>query len=302
MNLPSYLTRRSFIATSTQAAAAFSLAQSALARGKAASFKLDATQARAVAVDADGLIAVAADRRLVFHRLDGQFVRAFETARPVRALCFDARGSLFATFSDQVARVHAESVETIGESFGRDSALTGLAVADTGDIFVADSGQRAIWRLDARGARLGRIRAEREFAVPRAFFPIAWGDGHLLVAEPGRHEVQRYTAEGKLVGRWGGRSRDAAGFAGCCNPVSFAALPDGSVVTAERGQPRVKSFDAAGHLLHELAGPDTFPSAAHTHEDGDLSGCEGGLLDVASAPGGRIVILDRTAREIRVLA
>lgn len=302
----SALTRRSFIATAAQATAAWSLVRPALAasRAETGSFKVDASQARAIAVDAEGLVAVAADRRIVFHQLDGKLVRTIETARPVRALCFDARGRLFATFSDQVARVsEAGGLETIGEAFGKESALTGLAIGDHGEIYVADSGQRAIWRLDAAGKELGQIRAEHAFAVPRAFFPIAFRDGHLLVAEPGRHQIQRYTPEGKLVAHWGERTRGAAGFGGCCNPVSFAALADGSVVTAERGQVRVKSFDAAGHLLHELAGPETFPAAAVTAEEsGDLFGCEGGLLDVAAAPGGRVVILDRSAREIRVLA
>jgi hypothetical protein len=176
-------------------------------------------------------------------------------------------------------------------------------VVGDGRIFAADSGRRLIWRLDAKGNALGQIRAgEIGFAVPRAFFPIAWQDGHLLVAEPGRHQVLRYTADGELVSRWGGRTRDEGGFAGCCNPVSLAPLSDGSVVTVERGQVRVKRFDSDGKFMAHLAGPETFAvHKAETEDEGDLFGCEGGLLDVAAAMDGRIVVLDRTAREVRVL-
>ena len=62
----------------------------------------------------------------------------------------------------------------------------------------------------------------------------------------------------------------------------------------------MKRFDAAGKLIRQLAGPESFAAQAQD-EDGDLFGCEGGLMDVAAAPDGRVVVLDRSAREVRVL-
>lgn len=179
-----------------------------------------------------------------------------------------------------------------------------MAVTEDGRIFVADSAQRVIWRMDAAGKVLGQIRPhDAGFSVPRAFFPIAWQGGQLVVAEPGRHQIQRYSAEGELVSAWGSRSREADGFAGCCNPVAITTTADGSVVTAERGQVRVKRFDATGGLVRQVAGPDSFAApVAAVADAGDLFGCEGGLLDVASSADGRIVVLDRSACEVLVLA
>ena len=304
MNTSNHLNRRAFVAATVQSTAALALSSWSSAASAANTIRLPVSQARAIAINDAGLIAIAADRKILFCNLDGIHQRELNTERPVRALCHDVTGRLWMTVGDQVARLSdAGEVETVGDGLGRAAALTGIAVADDGRIFAADSAQRVIWRLDAAGKVLGQIKVgDHGFAVPRAFFPIAWQDGQLVVAEPGRHQIQRYMAGGEKISHWGQRSRDAAGFAGCCNPVSFATLADGSVITAERGQVRVKRFDAAGTFVTQLAGPDSFAKQEAKDEMGDLFGCAGGLLDVAASKNGRVVVLDRSACEIRVLA
>jgi hypothetical protein len=266
--------------------------------------RLPVKQARALVVDENGLITVAADHRLWWVSMDGKPQRSIETPRPVRALCHDAKGCLWMTFSDQIARLSADgSLEMIGGGLGTESALTGIAVAEDGRIFAADSARRVIWRLDAEGKLLGRISpGNKGFAVPRAFFPITWQDGCLIVAEPGRHQIQRFTAEGEKVASWGARSREESGFAGCCNPVALAPMADGSVVTVERGLARVKRFNTAGEMLGQLAGPEAFAAQISQDDEGDLFACEGGLFDVAVSKTGRVIVLDRAAGELRVLS
>jgi hypothetical protein len=79
------------------------------------------------------------------------------------------------------------------------------------------------------------------------------------------------------------------GFCGCCNPTDIAVLPDGRVVTAEKGIPRVKILDRDGTLSCVVATPD------------DLSAAASGL-DLAIDTGGRVLVLDRQARLLRVFA
>lgn len=302
MKTDSHLNRRTFLGATIRSTAALGFSSLAGAAPPGV-IRLPVSQARAISAGADGLLAIAADREILFWTIGGERSHSITTGRPVRALCHDAAGKLWMTFSDQVARLtDAGEIETIGANLGRETALTGIALADDGRIFAADSGQRVIWRLDAGGKVLGQIRAgEKGFVVPRAFFPLTWQSGQLVVAEPGRHRVLRFTAEGELVSHWGRRSRDETGFAGCCNPAALAALADGSVATVERGQARVKRFDSAGKLLAELAGPDAFAHVATEEDAGDLFGCDGGLLDIAATNDGRIAVLDRAAREVRVL-
>ncbi|MBI5802436.1 MAG: hypothetical protein HZA92_17140 [Verrucomicrobia bacterium] len=310
MNAHASLPRRAFLTSSARATAALSLgAASAFAveEKPPRSFTVEATQVRGIAVSTRGELAVAADHAIQFYGLDGRRLRTVSAAQPVRCVAFDAQGRLFAGLKNQAARLGATGVlEPLGEPLGgRDSALTCLALADDGQIFAADSGERLIWRLAADGHVLGQIKpAAHGFTVPRAFFPIAWRNGQLIVADPGRHQIQTYAPDGRLLAKWGERSRDASGFAGCCNPVSFAALPDGTLVTAERGQPRVKLFNADGTLRRELAGPEQFAASlqAARAEADELLGCQAGLLDLAVSPRGAVVVLDRTTREVRVLA
>jgi hypothetical protein len=303
------LSRRAFLSTGAQATVAVCFTATSLkARdSKSRSFVVEAVQVRGLAVNAQGQMAVAADNGILFYGADGRLERKVAAGRPVRAVGFDARGRLFVARKDQVARLRADgTLDLLGAPLGgQEPALTSLALAENGDIYAADSGERLVWRLDATGQVIRQIKpSENGFSVPRGCFPIAWHHGQLLAADPGRHQVQTYSPNGKLDAKWGERSRALDGFTGCCNPVSVITLADGTVVTAERGQPRVKAFDAAGRLSRVLAGPEEFEAsmtAAHA-EAQELSGCQAGILDLAAGPAGEIIVLDRTTREIRVLA
>jgi len=302
------LSRRAFLSVGAQATVAVCYTATSLkARdNKTRSFVVEAGQVRGLAVNAQGQMAVAADNGISFYGPDGLLERQVVAGRPVWAVRFDAHGRLFAACRNQVARLNSDGTfGLLGAPLGGQTpALTSLAIADNGDLYVGDSGQRLVWRLDAAGKVLGRIQpSEGSFAAPRGFFPIAWRSGQLVVADPGRHQIQTYTPDGKLVAQWGERSRDLAGFTGCCNPVSLVTLADGTVVTAERGQPRVKAFSADGRFARELAGPEEFAAsiAAAGADLQGLSGCQAGLFDMAASPDGQVVVLDRTTREVRVL-
>ncbi len=57
---------------------------------------------------------------------------------------------------------------------------------------------------------------------------------------------------------WGLSSNGLEGFGGCCNPTDIALLPDGRVVTSEKGLPRVKVYSADGQLLSVVVPPEEF--------------------------------------------
>ena len=84
---------------------------------------------------------------------------------------------------------------------------------------------------------------------------------------------------------WGESTPRIEGFFGCCNPAHFALLADGRFVTAEKGIPRVKIYDAAGKFVCVVAGPKQVPVAA---------------VDLATDRRGRILVLDPAARSVRI--
>ncbi len=149
--------------------------------------------------------------------------------------------------------------------------------------------------------RIGRrdgTRGVPGFVVPSAFFDLAVApDGLLRVANPGRHRVEAYTVDGDFEFSWGRASLDIDGFCGCCNPVNFALLPGGGMVTCEKGLPRVKVYDAHGSFEGVVAGPELFAENRRACTPDD---CRTGGLDVAVDSKGRILVLDQVAGTVRI--
>ena len=183
--------------------------------------------------------------------------------------------------------------------------FTGLA-AGAKDVFAADAGKLVVLRYDRSGkivGRIGRKDAERNvpgFIVPSPFLDVMiHRDGLLRVNNPGRHRVEAYTFDGDLEGSWGKPTAAIEGFCGCCNPIGLTALPDGRIVTCEKGIPRVKIYSADGGFESVVAGSESFPE--NTHACTDLNDCIHGGLHAAVDSEGRIYILDIVSSDVRVM-
>jgi hypothetical protein len=94
-------------------------------------------------------------------------------------------------------------------------------------------------------------------------------------------------ADGALLTSWGQPGTDVHGFGGCCNPTDIAPLPDGRVVTSEKGLPRVKVYSAEGALLSVVVPPGEFVRSTVG-------------IDLATDPSGRIAVLDPDRGIVRV--
>ena len=169
---------------------------------------------------------------------------------------------------------------------GKQAYLTSLAVSGN-DVWAADAGQRVVYHYDRSGKLLGRIgEKDAKRGIPGLLAPsphldvAAAKDGSVWVANPGRHRLEHYAKDGRLLSAWGKAGMEVEGFSGCCNPADFALMPDGGIVTAEKGLKRVKVYRADGSLEGAVAGPDAFSK-------------KDGALDVAVDGQGSIYVLDR---------
>jgi hypothetical protein len=189
--------------------------------------------------------------------------------------------------------------------FGPKALLTSIASAES-EIYVADAGNRIVWRCDASGKVLGQIGKRDEerhipgFVIPSPYFDVAVSpDGLVRVANPGAHRVEGYTPEGHLEVVWGKSSLAIEGFCGCCNPANFTVLADGRFVTVEKGLPRVKVYDPEGQFESVVAGPEQLaPTPTITEET--RSAHQLAVFDVAADSQGRILLLDPSGRRVRV--
>ncbi len=121
------------------------------------------------------------------------------------------------------------------------STLTAIVVAGD-NVFVADAGQRVVWRYDSTGELLGKIgqadpdRQMPGFVIPSPYFDMVVDSDEVLhVVNPGMSRIEAYSFEGELQSYWGHAGSGLADFFGCCNPAHLALLPDGRFATSEKG-------------------------------------------------------------------
>lgn len=184
-------------------------------------------------------------------------------------------------------------------SYGPQAIVTGIALTEA-HAFVADAGARVVHVQPLPDGAPGKLAAAEKDAgvviddglvIYSPCLDVAAGeDGLVRVVDPGRHRVKLYAPEGVFLSAWKSNpSISIGGFSGCCNPARIALLPDGSVVTSEKGLPRVKLYSSDGEFMGVVAGPESFEAGTKAP-------------DIAVDGTGRVVVLDRASATVRVFA
>jgi hypothetical protein len=243
----------------------------------------------------DALYVCGTDSVLVFDG-DGKKRASFGIKRTARCVAVDENHSLYLGVEDHVEVYNPEGLKkTSWESLGEQAIITSLAVSEA-YVFVADAGNKIVWKFDKSGSRLLRIGDKNEakdipgFIIPSPYFDVAVDpDGFLWAANTGRHSLENYTLDGNFRSSWGEYGMEIQGFSGCCNPSHFAILEDGSFVTSEKGLPRVKVYNRIGALVSLVVPTDQF-----------VPGTVG--LDLAVDSGQKIYVLDPMQKLVRIFA
>jgi hypothetical protein len=216
-------------------------------------------------------------------------------------------GTLYVGLKDHVEVFDRAGQRTATwDSLGEEAVLTSIAVYRN-DVFVADAGHRVVLRYDLEGTLIDHI-GEKDpekgitgFVIPSANFDLAVApDGLLRVANPGESRIEIYTLDGDLELFWGEASMRITGFCGCCNPVNFAMLDDGSYVTAEKGLVRVKVYNPDGSFRGVVAGPEQLVKGGVSRVFTNAADAEAGGFDVAVDSRGRVYVLDTIENRIRI--
>jgi len=257
-----------------------------------------------VAMEAVHALAVGPEDRIyvgggrAVHVFDAQGARQKQIALEEEPSCLAVAGADQAhagrVYVGTRKRVHVLDAEGTGRSawepLGEKALVTSIATADE-DVFIADAGNRIVWHYDTSGKLLGRIGARDDarkipgFVITSPYFDLVMGkDGLLRVVNPRALRIEAYTARGDLELAWGKPAPTIDGFFGCCNPAHLAVLPDGRIVTAEKGIPRVKVYSADGKFQCVVAGP---PGVA-------------AIADLAADSRGRVLVLDASAKAVRI--
>jgi hypothetical protein len=171
--------------------------------------------------------------------------------------------------------------------------LTSLAVKGN-LLFAADAGNRRVIRYSTDGKYLDVFdgKASKDdthgFIIPSPYFDLAFNrDGELWVVNPGKRSLEQYQDSGKFRTFWTNDEVGIEGFWGCCNPAHMAFLPDGSFVTSEKNNVRIKVYKPSGEFDSVVAPSEKFPS-------------EEVAPDLAVTSEGDIYALDFDKKEIRL--
>jgi len=197
---------------------------------------------RGIATGPDDRIYVAGDASIRVFDRDGKILREIRTRGEPRCLGIAKDGTVYAGMKDHLAVLRSGGSEWAAwATLGERALLTAVAVSGD-NVFVADFGNRTVHHLNSTGKVLKQIRPKDKdgravpFVIPSAQFDLAVApDGLLRVAHTGRRLVEAYTFDGDREFAWGRSGTGIEEFSGCCNPAHLTVLPDGRIVTSEKG-------------------------------------------------------------------
>jgi len=247
-----------------------------------------------VATDTDDNIYIAGADGVEIYNRNGTLLKKFNISGTANCITVDKKGNIFLGMEDHIeVRNGSGILLQKWKNPGKESYITSIAIADS-FIFVADAGQKVIYRFNPDGNRSKRMgdkdpeKGIPGFIIPSPFFDLAiTRDGFLWAVNTGRHQFEKYTFDGNLVETWGQASMHWEGFCGCCNPTHFALLRDGSFITSEKGIERIKVYSPDGK----------FSAVVATHASFE-EGTKG--VDLAVDSRDRILVLDPVKRQVRI--
>ncbi len=256
---------------------------------------------RRIHVASNNTIYLAAGAHLSALTRDGRQTLDLATGADIRALTVAQDGTIYVALRDSIAVYDPKGQKLRAwQSPGKKSWFTSIAISGE-DLFASDAANRIVWHFDLSGKLRGRIGEKspvtraKGFLVPSPYFDLEIGPDNLLwVVNPGHHQIECYSFEGRLQSSWGDPSFGLAGFCGCCNPSYFTRLADGRFVTSEKGLPRIKVYSPEGQFESVVAAPDVFPKYFENPNSNPLG------IDVAADASGRILVADPLQNQIRV--
>jgi uncharacterized protein (TIGR03663 family) len=222
------------------------------------------------------------------------WTEALGTAQPIEQL---PTGDPYAQGWQDVAAVQAFG-SGIGSGPGQFQSPQGIAVAEDGSIYVADSLNHRIQKFDRNGQYVASIGGPVGSNQP-GFFTEPWDvaaapDGTIYVADTWNHRVQQLSADGTYLNGWGAEGNtdgQATGNPGVFyGPRGIAIDKDGRVLVSDTGNKRVQIFDGKGAFISQFGGSGL--QVGQLDEPVGIDTDAQGNIAVADTWNGRVQIFD----------
>lgn len=193
----------------------------------------------------DDQIVVAVPNNICLYTLDGALQSNFSVRSDLRDLSvYD--GKIYLLFPSRIEVYDTQGVPLQEwEACSDDADYCSLTVFQ-GGVYATDASAKNICQYHLDGSLARFIKSPNGFIIPSYSFGITNLDGMVFCSNPGRHQVEQYTADGEFVRSFGKSGTGAGEFSGCCNPVRITATASGELLTSEKGLPRISCYAADG--------------------------------------------------------
>lgn len=184
--------------------------------------------------------------------------------RPVRGLLPILGLALIAALALGAAPAAATSAYshslTIGSGYGSGNGQFGnpggIATDASGNLYVADTNNNRIQKLNAKGqyvSQFGKKGSEGgQLSGPRDV--AADAQGNIFVADTGNNRIQKFNAKGEYVSQFGAKGSGNGQFS---SPSSLAIDVSGNIYVGDSGNVRIQKFNAQGEYLTKFGSQGT---------------------------------------------
>jgi hypothetical protein len=271
------------------------------------SFNTGFNTSQGIALDSQGSIYISGDKAVRIFAENGKLLDEIVLSEAPRSLTVADDSKIYVGVDDHIEVYNRNGKQLASwKGLGQKALLTSIAVKRN-NVFVADAGNRIVYRYDTNGNLINRIGKKDEernvpgFVIPSPYFDLVMRRDDLLrVVNPGRHRIEAYTFDGDYEFSWGKTSTNIEGFCGCCNPINIAVLKDDSFVTCEKGLARIKLYDPEGTFVGVVAGTEQFGATVHVCTTPEQ--CQSGGYDVAVDAQDRIFVLDTLKNVVKIFS
>lgn len=218
-----------------------------------------------IAIDKDDQLYIAATKEIIIYNKKLEKINSIPLDDDAYCINISDDGKIYIGMADHIEVYHKSGKQlSKWNSKGGQAIFTSIGI-DSESVYVADAGNKIIYRYDHEGFLQNEIGKKDTlngipgFIIPSPYFDLLIGrNQELWVVNPGRHQLESYRPDGSLISSWNNTSMSVDGFSGCCNPSHIAMLSNGSFVTSEKGIERVKIHLPNGDFKCVVASSDKF--------------------------------------------
>lgn len=249
---------------------------------------------RGIATDNENKIYVTGKNKIIIFDKNGNLLKTIKTGKDAFCINISPKNEIYLGLKN-----HIEVWDTSGnmvktEKKIHEKTIITSVLVNNKYFYVADAGTKFVYQYDLKGKLINKIgekdtiKNTSNFIIPSPYFDLAKGrDNEIWVVNSGKHSLEAYNENGKLISSWSKSSMKNDGFCGCCNPSHIALLSGGEFVTSEKGIERVKIHLPSGEFKCLVAASNKFEK-----------GTKG--LDLAVDTEDRILVLDPKKKLIRI--